>query len=517
MNVITRRRWVLCLLVPTASALLACAPTGPAPAERAKAPAPESTPSWPMFGGTPGRNLANTTDKNIPATFDIMKGKEGNIKWSVPLGTITYGGPVISGGRIFVGTNNEHPRNPAVKGDKGIVMCFDEATGKFLWQAVHDKLPNPDVNDTKEHGVASSPVVEGNRLYYVSNRCEMVCATTAGKDGKADIVWTYDMIKELNVFPCYLCNSSPLIVGDLVFALTANGVDPNNNKLPSPDAPTLVAINKKTGKLAWSDASPGKNIMEGQWSSPCALQVDGVWQVVYGGGDGWLRSFEASTGKLLWKFDLNPKNSTFKPGGQGDRSYVVGVPVAVNNMIYIAVGQDPDAGNSVGHLWCIDAAKKPTNKDLDLTPPDQSFDPKAPGNKDSGLVWHYGGLVIPKPKPGADRDVHFGRSVSTVAVHDGLVYAAELIGLSEMPGRRHRQIGVGGGPQERDVEFALLRRWQGVHGHRQRRYAHFQGRPAEGATGQDRRGSAAQDAAGGRQWRAVYDQWCDPVRHHAGW
>ncbi len=189
-----------------------------------------------------------------------------------------------------------------------------------------------------------------------------------------------------------------------------------------------MAVNKKTGKLAWSDASPGKNIMEGQWSSPAALQVDGVWQVIYGGGDGWLRGFEARTGKLLWKFDLNPKNAVFKPGGAGDRNYVVAVPVVADNKIYIAVGQDPDAGNSAGHVWCIDPTKKPTNKDLDLSPPDQSFDPKAPANKDSGLVWHYGGPVVPKPKQGV-RDIHFGRSVSTVAVHDGLVYAAELTGF----------------------------------------------------------------------------------------
>ncbi len=209
-----------------------------------------------MLGGTPARNMANPTEKNIPADWSIDKDKPVNLKWSVTMGTYSYGGPVIAGGRIFVGTNNDKPRDPKVTGDKGIVMCFDEATGKFLWQAVHDKLPNVAVNDTKEHGVASSPAVDGDRLYYLSNRCEMVCATTAGANGKADILWTFDMIKELKVVPCYLVNSSPVVIDDLVFALTANGVDATQNPppLPTPEAPPRVAINKKTGKQGGSDA-----------------------------------------------------------------------------------------------------------------------------------------------------------------------------------------------------------------------------------------------------------------------
>ena len=95
--------------------------------------------AWPLFGGTPGRNMVNTVDKNVPTEWDVKSGK--NIKWSAHLGSRAYGGPVIAGGKVFVGTNNEAPRNPDIKGDKGVLMCFKESNGKFLWQAVHDKLP----------------------------------------------------------------------------------------------------------------------------------------------------------------------------------------------------------------------------------------------------------------------------------------------------------------------------------------------------------------------------------------
>ena len=95
------------------------------------------------------------------------------------------------------------------------------------------------------------------------------------------------------------------------------------------------------------------------------------------------------------------------------------------NKLYIATGQDPEHGKGVGHLWCIDITKTPKNKDKDLSPVNDNFDPKAPENKDSGLVWHYGGDT---PED-FERDYYFGRSISTCCVHDGLVYAAEFAGV----------------------------------------------------------------------------------------
>jgi outer membrane protein assembly factor BamB len=392
----------------------------------AAAPAPERHPDlnveWPMLGGTIHRNLANPQVKGLPMTWSVEKGKQENVKWSAALGTITYGGPVVSGGRVFVGTNNDKPRDPAVTGDKGILMCFDAATGKFLWQAVHDKLPEPDLNDTPKHGVASSPAVEGDRLYYVSNRCEVICANVA--DGKP--FWKLDLVGEEKVFPCYLAICSPLVLGDLVYVVTANGVDPNTRKLPEPKSPSFVAVEKKTGKVAWRSNLPGEKIMEGQWGNAVAANVKGVNQVIFPGGDGWLYAFNAEKGELIWKFDCNPKAAVYKPGGKGDRSYLVATPVVYEDRLYVGVGNDPEDGAGVGHLWCVDITKVPANADKDLSPVGDNFDPKAPANKDSGLVWHYGGPVVPKPADG--REVVFGRTISTVAIHDGLVYAAELEG-----------------------------------------------------------------------------------------
>lgn len=389
---------------------------------------------WPMFGGTIFRNLVNTTEKNVPSDWSAEEGNLKNIKWTQDLGSKAYGGPVVADGKIFVGTNNANPRNPQIKGDKGILMCFRQSDGKFLWQAVHDKLPAGRVNDWPEEGICSSPVVEGKRLYYVSNRCELVCADTEGFiDGKndgiqdekyagptdADLIWRLDMIKDLHVFPHNLSVCSPMIVGDILYVVTANGVDEGHINIPSPKAPSFIAVDKNSGKPLWTSNLPGDKIMHGQWSNPVFAEANGKPQVIFPGGDGWLYGLDPKSGEVIWKFDGNPKNSVYKLGGRGTRSDFLGTPVVYDNKVYIGVGQDPEHDEGVGHLWCVDITKKG-----DVSPVNDNFDPAAPENKNSALVWHYGG---PAPE-GSDRNYVFGRTLSTCAVHDGLVYAAELAG-----------------------------------------------------------------------------------------
>ncbi|MBJ7302951.1 MAG: PQQ-binding-like beta-propeller repeat protein [Gemmataceae bacterium] len=404
-------------------------------------PPVEPIKEWPFLGGSVERNQSNPFEKNIPAAWSIKKDARKNVKWAAEMGTVSYGGPTIADGKIFVGTNNERPRDPKAMGDRGVIMCFNEADGSFLWQITHDKLPEPELNDWPKQGIGSYPAYDQKKIYYVSNRCELVCASTELAQGKTEpaILWKIDMMKDLGVFPCFLAIGSPLVLGDNVFVVTANGVDPNQHKLPAPDAPSFIAVNKNTGKLAWKSSLPGKNIMEGQWSNPAAFTMNGKSQVIFPGGDGWVYSFEPVSGALLWKFDCNPKGTEFKPGGRGNKSYIMATPVIFEGRVYVGTGNNPDDGPGEGHFWCIDATKTPDNPEKDLSPKDEKFDPKADINKNSGLVWHYGGKVIPKPEQG--REISFGRTLSTPAIHDGLIYLAELDGylhcLDAKTGQKH--------------------------------------------------------------------------------
>lgn len=359
---------------------------------------------WPMWGGTPDRNMVSNM-KNPPTAWDVASKK--NVRWMSAVGSQSYGNPVVAGGTVFIGTNNEGLRDPKQPGDRGVLMAFREADGEFLWQHTSEKLAAGRVNDWPFQGVASSPLVEGDRLYYVTNRAKLTCLDTKGfadkeNDGPfnqekltglkdADIVWEFDMIEEVGSHPHNLANSSPVSHGDLIYVSTSNGHDESHVNIPSPRAPSIIAINKKTGKLVWEDNSVGEKILHGQWSSPAVGKIGDTVQVVSGQGDGWVRGYEAVSGKKLWEFDLNPKDSVWPK----TRNEVISTPIIVDNIVYIANGQDPEHGEGVGHLYAIDPTKRG-----DIT-------------KD-GVIWHYDKIR---------------RSISTGAYKDGILYYSDFSGF----------------------------------------------------------------------------------------
>jgi outer membrane protein assembly factor BamB len=362
------------------------------------------TGDWPMWGGTPDRNMVSNM-KGLPTSWDIKT--KANVKWVAELGSQTYGNPVVAGGMVFVGTNNEALRDPKQGGDRGVLMAFRASDGEFLWQATHEKLAAGRVNDWPFQGVCSSPLVEGEVLYYVSNRGEVIALDIQGfrdnendgivKDEKfngpndADVIWRYDMMEELGVSQHNMANSSPVSFGELIYVSTSNGQDESHVNVPSPRSPAIIALNKKTGKLVWEDNSVEDRILHGQWSTPTVARLGDVDQVIHGQGDGWVRGYEALTGKKLWEFDTNPKDSVWPK----TRNELISTPVAYEGLIYLANGQDPEHGEGVGHLYAIDPTKRG-----DIT--------------ESGRVWHYDKIR---------------RSISTAAIHEGLVYYPDFSGF----------------------------------------------------------------------------------------
>jgi outer membrane protein assembly factor BamB len=422
-------------------------------------PASAGGADWPQWGGHSDRNMISG-EKGLPESFKPgKKSPQGagidlatteNVKWIARLGTQTYGNPTISGGRVFLGTNDEAFDDPRLHSTRGgAVLCLDEATGKLLWRLAVPRFETnePTFNfDNMGLGVCSAPTVEGDRVYLVTNRCEVLCLDVHGQAGgnrgpfqaegqfmagpgrppvalrttDADIIWTYDIIHQSDVWVQDAANCSVLVAGDFLYVCTSNGVDSSHTRVPRPLAPSLIVLDKRTGRVvAWDDEKIGTRLFHGQWSSPSAGTVGGRRLIFYGGGDGVLYAFEALTAlperpkplKKIWSYDCNPPEYKVIDGRKvayfdgdirkhrGNRndgqcvcfSEIIATPVFYRNRVYVTTGQDPSHGRGLGMLSCIDATR---TGDVTAT----------------GRIWNY----------------KIGRSLSSVSIADGLLYVADL-------------------------------------------------------------------------------------------
>jgi outer membrane protein assembly factor BamB len=448
-----------------------------APVEKVEATAEASNTEWNQWGGTSARNNVPPS-KNIPGDwvvggFDLRSGDwkpagAKNIKWVAKLGSQSYGNPVVADGKIFVGTNNgggwlkRYPHDH----DLGVLLCFDLADGKFLWQHSSEKLPTGRVHDWQEQGICSAALVEGKRLWFVTSRGEIRCLDTQGfydgendgpfkeenlgdeKDKEADVIWSLDMMKELGISQHNMAACSLTSAGDLLFVCTSNGVDFEHNYIPAPEAPSFLVMNKNTKEILWTDDAPGLNILHGQWSSPAYGVLGGQPQVIFAGGDGWLRSYdpkgENGKAKLLWEFDANPKTSFYTVSGRATRNHLIGSPVIYEGLVYIAVGEDPEHGEGIGHLWCIDPTKRgDISAELAFKADDRSKPlPKrrlqavveqdgeiAVANPNSAVVWHYSQFDLNGNGKSDEFEETMHRTVGSVAIKDDILYIADLSGL----------------------------------------------------------------------------------------
>jgi outer membrane protein assembly factor BamB len=343
-----------------------------------------------------------------PLDWDPRTGQ--NIAWSVALGDETYGRPVVANGVVYIGTDNARQLNPAFTDECGVLMAFRAADGAFLWQDLAPRV-HRGAGEFLLPSTTSAPYIEGDRLYYVTAECQLRCLDTHGfrdaendgpyqaetfkDDCSADVVWELDMVARLGVFPHEASNSDVLALGDLLIVCTSNGVNEGHTRVVSPRAPGLVAVNKGTGEVVWSAIGAGADVLHGQWSSPVAVDVGGRTQVLFGGGDGWLRAYDAGSGREIWRFDGNPKDARRLPRpGKFSRSPIVALPAYADGRVFVAMGDDPSHGDGPSLLHAID----PTGQG-DVT--------------DRRRLW-------------SSRDI--GRVVGTPIVHDGLIYVGDLGG-----------------------------------------------------------------------------------------
>ena len=356
------------------------------------------SPAWaadqPQWGERQSRNMVSA-ETGLPDTFDPATGR--NVKWSVRLGTNTHATPVVAGGKVLVGTNNDVPRDPKHEGDRGVLMCFSEADGAFCWQLVVPKIHGDRYKDWPLMGLCSPATVEDKRVYVVSSRGEVLCLDLAGQaDGNdgpyqdegrfmadggppmpvgktdADILWRFDTHNEAGSYPHDAAHASILIDGPYLYLNTSTGVDNTHRHIRRPDAPSLIVLEKATGRLvARDDERIGWKIFHCTWSSPALGEVAGRRLIVFGGGDGVVYAFDAldparppsdlALLKKVWWFDCDPtapKENVheYVRNRKEGPSNIKSTPVFHNGRVYVTAGGDIWWGKNEAYLKCIDAS-----------------------------------------------------------------------------------------------------------------------------------------------------------------
>jgi outer membrane protein assembly factor BamB len=373
-----------------------------------------------------------SAETGLPDSFNPTN--RHHVRWSVRLGTESHSSPVIANGRVLIGTNNGEPRDARHQGDRGVLMCFREATGELAWQLIAPKRTEDPYLDWPKSGLSSPATVEGNRVYVVTSRGEVVCldldGMANGNDGPfldearlhspadqppiptgpldADVLWHTDLTRDAGIWSHDAAHSSILIHGDHLYLNSGTGVDNTHKKIRTPDAPSLLVLDKRTGRiLARDDENIAPRIFHCTWSSPSMAKVEGRDRLFFAGGDGVLYGFTPLPHdfkprdplhrfKADWKFDFDPEAPKdevhrYNSNKAVSPSNIYGMPVWHEGHLFVAGGGDWFWGKNAAWLKCID--------------------PTGTGNVTSThLRW----------------STPLGRhTMATPAVQDGLVYAAD--------------------------------------------------------------------------------------------
>ena len=200
-----------------------------------------------------------SNEKNLPNTFEEVTEARNtgltNVKWVVPLNShYVFGSPVVAEGKVLLGGSR---RESGTMTDVAMLWCFNESDGKPLWQMRSPYIAKLYNRDT--FGICSTPTIENGRAYLLGHLGDVLCLDMNGQiDGNqgpfndeahylasgarctrnevaengsrilecthgtpanissqdADILWRFDLLREVNCFPFNALNPSVLVRGD---------------------------------------------------------------------------------------------------------------------------------------------------------------------------------------------------------------------------------------------------------------------------------------------------------------
>ncbi len=160
----------------------------------------------------------------------------------------------------------------------GYLFCFD-LQGKQLWKSRY----GPETDGWRFPGSRSSATINDGRAYLLSGLGQLVCFDAVS--GK--VVWQQNILQKFNA-------------RNIRFGLAESLLVDGDNVICTPGGPgaSVVALNKKTGKLVWKCAGLSD---PAAYCSP-RLIIRGKTRLLTTCTDSNIVGIDADSGKLLWKY-----------------------------------------------------------------------------------------------------------------------------------------------------------------------------------------------------------------------
>lgn len=186
------------------------------------------------------------------------------------------------------------------------MSCFDRESGKRIWRTKTGPAWNQGPDNWQSS--RSTPTVDDDRVYVITPFGKLICLNTDGKE-----LWKIDLKKEFQGKKAdnWGYSESVLIDGDHLIC-TPGGIKN-----------TMVALDKKTGKLKWSTVREGDR--GAGHASVVIANVDSTKVYVQTTGSGAL-GVRASDGELLWSYAIDRTTA------------VIPTPIVQDDLVFFSAG-----------------------------------------------------------------------------------------------------------------------------------------------------------------------------------
>jgi len=215
-------------------------------------------------------------------------------KWFVEIGS-GYSGPTVANGKVYVTDRIEKP-NQLER-----VLCFDEQTGKRLWEYAYDCEYS---GVGYPAGPRASVVINNGKAYSLGTMGHFFCFNA--ENGK--VLWQKDLNKEYEInMPIWGIAATPLIVDEKIVVHVSG-----NNAC-------VVAFNKNTGKEIWRNLDDRAG-----YSAPILIEKNGI-RLIVNWTEHSLSGLNPENGEVYWRFP-------WKTGS----GMSIATPVLYNDHIFVS-------------------------------------------------------------------------------------------------------------------------------------------------------------------------------------